>query len=169
VLLGCQPEQYASQQVYLNAMVGRFANRIGGSVLHYQDQTYHLIPSQGENCLHGGIEGFDRKEWQIVSQQADKVVLSLHSSDGDQGFPGDFYTKLTYSLQGSDLVIEIEATVSKPCPVNMTCHGYFNLDGKRSDVRDHELMVNANEYLPIDGMGIPLSHDHEHHCVFHPD
>ena len=39
----------------------------------------------------------------------------------------------------------------------MTCHGYFNLDGKRSDVRDHELMVNANDYLPIDGMGIPLS------------
>ena len=41
VLLGCSPEQYASQQVYLNAMVGRFANRIGGSVLHYQGQTHH--------------------------------------------------------------------------------------------------------------------------------
>jgi aldose 1-epimerase len=157
VLLGCQPEQYASQQVYLNAMVGRFANRIGGSVLHYQGQTHHLVPSQGENCLHGGTEGFDRKEWHIVSQQADKVVLSLHSPDGDQGFPGEFDTTLTYSLQGTDLLIEIEAQVSKPCPVNMTCHGYFNLDGKRSDVRDHSLMVNANDYLPIDGMGIPLS------------
>ncbi len=157
VLLGCKPEDYAKQQVYLNAMVGRFANRIADSVLHYQGETYQLVPSQGANCLHGGKEGFDRREWLVVSQQEDKVTLSLHSADGEQGFPGECDVTLTYALEGTDLLIDIQATVSKPCPVNLTCHGYFNLDGKRSDVRDHSLMVNASRYLPIDGMGIPLS------------
>jgi aldose 1-epimerase len=157
VLLGCRPEDYASQQVYLNAMVGRFANRIAGSVLSYEGQTYPLVPSQGEHCLHGGTMGFDRCDWSVVSQQADRVTLALHSADGDQGFPGDCDVTLTYALENTDLLIDIQATVTKACPVNLTCHGYFNLDGKRSDVRDHALMVNADHYLPIDGMGIPLS------------
>lgn len=156
VLLGCKPEDYLRQQVYLNAMVGRFANRIANSVINYQGETYHLVASQGENCLHGGKDGFDRREWSIVSQQQDKVTLSLHSADGDQGFPGECDVTLTYALEHTDLLIDIQATVSKACPVNLTCHGYFNLDGKRSDVRDHQLMVNASRYLPIDAMGIPL-------------
>lgn len=157
VLLGCVPEDYAKQQVYLNAMVGRFANRIANSVLHYQGETYHLVPSQGENCLHGGKEGFDRREWNVVELQQDRVVLSLHSPDGDQGFPGDCDVTLTYALESTELLIDIRATVSKTCPVNLTSHGYFNLDGQRSDVREHTLMVNASTYLPIDEMGIPLS------------
>lgn len=156
VLLGCKPEDYSRQQVYLNAMVGRFANRIANSVMHYQGETYHLVASQGDNCLHGGKDGFDRREWSVVSQQQDKVTLSLHSADGDQGFPGECDVTLTYALENTDLLIDIQATVSKACPVNLTCHGYFNLDGKRSDVRDHQLMVNASRYLPIDAMGIPL-------------
>ena len=127
-------------------------------------------PVRGENCLHGGTEGFDRKEWHIVSQQADKVVLSLHSPDGDKAFLVSLTPRWHTHLQGSDLVIEIEATVSKPCPVNMTCHGYFNLDGKRSDVRDHALMVNADTianrwhkflYLPTTGgSSTDLRHQH---------
>jgi aldose 1-epimerase len=157
VLLGCQPKDYATQQVYLNAMVGRFANRIANSVLHYQSEHYALEPSQGENCLHGGKVGFDRKEWTVISQQADRVTLALHSADGDQGFPGDCEVTLTYALENTDLLIDIQATVTKACPINLTCHGYFNLDGKRSDVREHTLQVNAGRYLPIDTMGIPLS------------
>ncbi len=157
VLLGCSPEDYAKQQVYLNAMVGRFANRIANSVLHRQGETYHLVPSQGENCLHGGKDGFDRREWAVIEQQQDRVVLSLHSPDGDQGFPGDCDVILTYALENKELLIDIKATVTKPCPINLTSHGYFNLDGKRSDVRDHSLMVKASHYLPIDDMGIPLS------------
>ncbi|WP_316676865.1 galactose-1-epimerase [uncultured Tolumonas sp.] len=157
VLLGCQPKDYVTQQVYLNAMVGRFANRIANSVLHYQSEHYALVPSQGENCLHGGKVGFDRKEWTVVNQQADRVTLALHSADGDQGFPGDCDVTLIYALENTDLLIDIQATVTKACPINLTCHGYFNLDGKRSDVREHALQVNASHYLPIDAMGIPLS------------
>ena len=157
VLLSCQPKDYAAQQVYLNSMVGRFANRIANSVLHYQGEHYALEPNHGENCLHGGKVGFDRKEWTVISQQTDRVTLALHSADGDQGFPGDCDVTLTYALENTDLLIDIQATVTKACPINLTCHGYFNLDGKRSDVRAHTLQVNAGRYLPIDATGIPLS------------
>ncbi|WP_272912561.1 galactose-1-epimerase [Tolumonas lignilytica] len=157
VLLGCRPEDYARQHCYLNAMVGRFANRIADAQLTRQGTTYPLTANQGTNCLHGGVEGFDRRELQVVDQQADRVTLQLHSVDGDQGFPGDCDVTLTYALEQRELVIDIQATVNQPCPVNLTSHAYFNLDGKRSDIRHHRLQVNASHYLPIDAAGIPLS------------
>lgn len=51
--------------------------------------------------------------------------------------------------------ITYRATVDKPCPVNMTNHVYFNLDGEQSDVRNHKLQILAEEYLPVDEGGIP--------------
>ncbi|CDL24556.1 Aldose 1-epimerase [Escherichia coli ISC7] len=51
--------------------------------------------------------------------------------------------------------ITYRATVDKPCPVNMTNHVYFNLDGEQSDVRNHKLQILADEYLPVDEGGIP--------------
>lgn len=156
VLLGCKPEDYPKQNCYLNAIAGRFANRIANSVLHRDGQTYELVPSQGPNCLHGGTLGFDKKEWQVSALTENSVTLSLFSEDGDQGFPGDCEVTLSYTLEGNDLLIDIQATVSKDSPVNLTSHAYFNLDGKRSDVRHHSLQMNASRYLPIDNMGIPF-------------
>ncbi len=50
---------------------------------------YTLLPSQGENQLHGGPEGFDKRRWKIVQQNDREVLFSLDSLDGDQGFPGN--------------------------------------------------------------------------------
>lgn len=156
VLLGCKPEDYARQSAYLNAIAGRFANRIAKSELHHNGETFKLVPSQGEHCLHGGIAGFDKKEWQIAELKEDTVTLTLCSEDGDQGFPGECQVTLTYTLEDNDLLINIQATVTKDSPVNLTSHAYFNLDGKRSDVRHHYLQMNASRYLPIDTLGIPF-------------
>src|SRR5207249_4081631 len=55
------------------------------------------------------------------------------------------------------LSISYAAKCDAPTPVNLTNHSYFNLAGAGSGtVLDHELMVAANEYVPVDATLIPL-------------
>lgn len=163
VLLGCKAEDYHHQGAYLNAMIGRFANRVGNAVLRYpheslteESKVVNLSKNHGDHCLHGGEIGFDKKEWTVLKKEKDHVSLKLFSENGDQGFPGNCETVVEYKLIDNEFQIEIKAEVSKPCPINITNHAYFNLDGKRSDVRDHFVFIDASHYLPIDKEGLPL-------------
>ncbi|MCG1031287.1 galactose-1-epimerase [Bacillus amyloliquefaciens] len=156
-LLGCaSPEQYVEQTAFLGASVGRYANRIAKSRFELDGVRYDLLPSQGENQLHGGPDGFDKRRWRIVQQNDGEALLALDSPDGDQGYPGNCSTSVHYRLTDDNrIAIEYRATVDKPCPVNLTNHAYFNLDGSCSDVRQHRLQLLAQRYLPVDEMGIP--------------
>lgn len=156
-LLGCaSPEHYVNQAAYLGASVGRYANRIAKSRFELDGVPCSLQANQGENQLHGGPEGFDKRRWQIVQQNDCEVLFSLESDDGDQGFPGNLSAFARFTLTDDHrLAIEYRATVDKPCPVNLTNHAYFNLDGSQCDVRNHQLQLLADAYLPVDEMGIP--------------
>lgn len=156
-LLGCpSPEEWQNQTAFLGASIGRYANRIAKSTFMLDGETVSLTPSQGENQLHGGPEGFDKRRWLIERQNESEVVYTLTSPDGDQGFPGEARAWAHYTLtEDNQLVIEYRATVDKPCPVNLTNHAYFNLDGSHGDVRNHRLQLFADAYLPVDNMGIP--------------
>lgn len=158
-LLGCaSPEQYPHQAAFLGASVGRYANRIADSRFTLAGVTYELAPSQGPNQLHGGPNGFDKRRWQVVNQNDESVLFALESPDGDQGFPGNLSTTAHYRLTDDNrIAIEYRAKVDKACPVNLTNHVYFNLDGAQSDVRQHKLHIAADAYLPVDEMGIPRS------------
>lgn len=148
-LLGCaSPEYYQDQAAFLGASIGRYANRIANSRYTWAGETVSLLPSQGENQLHGGPDGFDKRRWQIVNQNDRQVLFALTSDDGDQGFPGHLCATAQYRLTNDNRIsITYRATVDKPCPVNLTNHVYFNLDGEQSDVRQHKLQILADTYL----------------------
>lgn len=159
VALGCASlADYERQTAYLGATIGRYANRIGGASFPLDGRTVQLTPNEGPNQLHGGPTGFDRRLWTVQAHGARELVLSLVSEDGDQGFPGRMETTVRYALE-DDLTVRVSlsATVTAPCPVNLTHHGYFNLDGDASgtDVRGHVLRIAAQQYLPIDAGSIP--------------
>lgn len=156
-LLGCAtPEDYLHQSAYLGATVGRYANRIANSKFVRDGKTIKVIANQGEHQLHGGPEGFDKRRWRIVRQNEQEVLYTLDSADGDQGFPGEFRATARYSLtEDNRIAIEFRAKVDKPCPVNLTNHAYFNLDGTQHDIRQHRLQLFADSYLPVDASGIP--------------
>ena len=160
-LLGCAtPENYTRQAAYLGASVGRYANRIANSRFTLDGQTIQLTPSnEAGHQLHGGPDGFDKRRWQIVSADEHQALFALASDDGDQGFPGNLKATAHYRLtEDNRIAIEYRATVDRPCPVNLTNHVYFNLDGGQTDVRNHQLQIFADSYLPVESDGIPGGH-----------
>lgn len=156
-LLGCPaPVDYLQQNVYLGASVGRYANRIANGQLRHNGETIGLEINSPPHQLHGGPEGFDKRRWRILSQDKQHVRYALDSVAGDQGFPGALQVTAEYQLtEDNKLRIIYQATVDRPCPVNLTNHAYFNLDDKPGDIRQHQLQIYADDYLPVDSSGVP--------------
>lgn len=158
IVLGCDSvEDYLAQQAHLGAIAGRYSNRIANGKTQYNGHQYQLSVNQASNCLHGGVEGFNRKLWQLGTL-SDGVRLTLTSPDGDMGFPGNCTVQLDYRLVGNNLYIEMLASTDKACPISLTQHSYFNLDGNRSDTNEqHTLQVDATKYLTMNDVGVPTS------------
>lgn len=158
LLLGCDSESdYLRQNSYLGACIGRYANRIAEGGLQTASGAIQLDRLAGEaHTLHGGPEGFDRRQWQLQGYAHDRLCLALHSPAGDQGFPGALDAEIRFRmLPEFGIEIETRARVSEPCPVNLTQHPYFNLDGK-GDARRQRLLIHVQRFLPVDGAGIPI-------------
>lgn len=158
VLLGCPDvAAYRAHTTYLGATIGRFANRLRDAHLRIDGADYTLDANDGCHCLHGGRSGFGRREWAIEELTASRARFSIASPDGDGGFPGRMTAEAIYSVAGDDLAVTIEylAAVDRPCPVSLTNHAYFNLDGDGVDARRHTLQLASERFLPIDADGLP--------------
>lgn len=151
-------DDYANDPLYLGAIIGRYANRIGQSRFTLDGREHRLAPNEGANQLHGGPGGFHCAMWHVeLDAEGHSAILSLTSLAGDQGFPGDLRVVVTYSVTGAnELVVAYQATPSAATPVNLTQHTYFNLGGHASgDILDHVLTLAASHYTPVDDALIP--------------
>lgn len=154
---------YVALRRFLGATVGRFANRIAKGQFELDGHRFQLPTNDGVNALHGGLSGFDRKNWSITAigeKPSPFVTLSYVSPDGEEGYPGELATSLTYSLTGGmELSVAFSAETSKPTVVNLTNHSFFNLAGVEANgggILDHRLTIAADRFLPVHANGIPL-------------
>jgi aldose 1-epimerase len=138
----------------MGSIVGRYGNRIAHGEFSIDGKTFHISTNDHGNTLHGGVSGFDRKNW-IAHKIPSGVELTLVSPDGDMGFPGTLTAHVRYTLVGDKLKIDYTATTDKPTVINLTNHSYFNLAGS-GDVLPTVLYVNASRYTPTDKLSIPL-------------
>jgi len=152
-------EQYYHGNGHQGSLIGRFGNRIKGERFTLDGKTYTLAKNNGNNHIHGGIEGFSRKLWEATPVDGAEPGLRLRyvSPDGEEGYPGTLDVTVTYKLTVDNaLSINYVATTDKPTIVNMTNHAYFNLGGFASGTAlDHELWIDADTYLPTDEEKIP--------------
>lgn len=122
-------------------------------------EEYTLAQNDGENHLHGGEKGFDKVIWTVDEDASDSktLVLSYVSEDMEEGYPGRLETTVTYTLtDDNSLEVDYEATTDKKTVVNLTQHAYFNLSGDFSEsILDHEIVINADQYLPVSETLIP--------------
>jgi aldose 1-epimerase len=156
VVLGLNSlEDYVSHSPYFGAVVGRYANRIGGSRFTLEGREIRVEPNENGNALHGGPAGFGVRPWALVAHDRSSVLLALDSPDGDMGYPGRVLATCRYELLApATLRVTLEATADRPTPVNLTTHGYWNLDGS-ADIRDHLLRIDADHVTPTNGALIP--------------
>ena len=149
-------EEYRSQDAYLGAVVGRFANRIAGGRFSLHGKTYSLAVNNGPNHLHGGIVGWSYRIWTVEELTRTKAVLSLHSPDMEEGYPGAVDVTVTYELSGSTLSLRYDAVSSQDTPLNLTNHSYFNLAGHGSgSAMEQVISLAASRYTPADETSIP--------------
>ncbi len=148
-------EDYQKQDKYIGALIGRYANRIGGSRFRLGNETYPLYANDGPNHLHGGKVGFDKKIWQ-AQELPDGISLSPHSPHMEEGYPGELDVTVSYTLQPGQLTIHYQARTDRETVCNLTNHSYFNLGGQGSQaVLDHQLQLFASAYTPADPESIP--------------
>jgi aldose 1-epimerase len=153
---------YLAVRRFLGATVGRYANRIANASFELDGKRFQLPANDGANALHGGLAGFDRKAWTITGVGEDPspfVKMCYVSADGEEGYPGQLKTEITYSISGgTELSVTFSAVTDKPTVVNLTNHSFFNLGGVEGDVGilDHHVTIAADSYLPVNSAGIPL-------------
>ena len=148
--------EYERNDGYLGATVGRYANRIHGARFALDGREYALCPNEGPNQLHGGGVGFSHRIWTVEEASRERAVFSLHSADGEEGYPGALQVRVSYTLEGAALRIAYEALSDRDTVCNLTNHSYFNLAGHDSgSIAAQELWIEADAYTPVDAALIP--------------
>lgn len=145
-------DEYVKNPRYFGALIGRFANRIAGGKFSLDGVEYQLAQNNGQNHLHGGVKGFDKRVWKSSETAATNGLhLEYFSKDGEENYPGNLSIAVDYSLSDeNELRIEYHANTDKDTIVNLTNHSYFNLGGQgHGTILDHELMLHANSFTPV--------------------
>lgn len=152
--------EYEGDSPYFGAIIGRYGNRIAKGKFTLNEENYTLALNNDENHLHGGLKGFDKVVWdakEVVNDSSASLVLSYVSKDMEEGYPGNLRIQVIYTLYNNDeLSVKYQAVSDKTTIINLTQHSYFNLSGDfNKNILDHEIVINANSFLPVDSTLIP--------------
>ncbi len=142
---------YARDRHYFGAIVGRVANRISGARFDLAGRTQLVDANahEGRHCVHGGRFGYHRRVWKTLeltrTADAASLTLGLEDGDGEEGFAHNVSVRARYALDNSNaLSLLLTAEADGPTPVNLSAHGYFNLDGADAgDISGHALELGS--------------------------
>ncbi|WP_087880605.1 aldose epimerase family protein [Parabacteroides timonensis] len=142
---------------FLGATIGRYGNRIAAGKFTMDGKNYQLPINDKPNSLHGGTMGFDMVVWDTEQTDAQTLIFTYLSKDGEEGYPGNLEVKMTYRLtDDNEFIITHQATTDKKTVINLTHHSFFNLHGAgNGTINDHELMLCADKYTPVNNVLIP--------------
>lgn len=149
-------DMYENEESYFGAICGRFANRIKDGRFTLNGKEYQLAVNNNSNHLHGGMVGYSHRMWNAQLKD-DKLVLTIESPDGDENYPGNLTLTVTYGwTEDNELSILYEATTDADTIINVTSHGYFNLNGEgTSSILNHELFIDADAITELDPTQVP--------------
>ena len=148
--------EYEGDSTYMGEVVGPYANRIADAAFTLDGMTYQLEKNDNGNNLHSGSACFGQRVWSIIGIGESSITLSLSTPAGLGGFPGFHECTVTYLLSSDGtLVLDYIVSSDRKCPVSVTNHTYFNLNGGGRDIKNHVLAVPAESYVSVDERLIP--------------
>lgn len=147
---------YERQDKYIGVLIGRCSNRIAKGQFHLDKKDYQLYCNNGNNHLHGGKVGFDKKIWSAKVNN-DQLILTYVSQDGEEGYPGTLTVNVTYRLSEDNTIsIDYHAISDADTICNLTNHAYFNLSGYNSGtILDQKIQLFADSYTASDQESLP--------------
>lgn len=152
---------YKDNPYYFGCALGRYAGRISDAQFELDNKVVQLSKNDGPHHLHGGAGGFSKKVWVIKNliQEQDQVgvIMEYLSLDGEEGYPGNLWTQIKYTLDEDNLlVIAYNAVSDQATPVSLSNHSYFNLSGfEDPQILKHVLQVNADLYTAKTDSNVP--------------
>ncbi|MGL4524029.1 MAG: aldose epimerase family protein [Spirochaetia bacterium] len=149
-------ENYRINSPYLGAVIGRVAGRIGAGRFHLDGQKCQLECNNGSHHLHGGNRGFSHRFWQCQTHHDQKLVLTYHSPDGEEQYPGNLDVRVNYQLiDEKTLMICYAGCSDQDTLCDLTQHSYFNLSKDwHVDALGHKLLIPADKYGLLDETGM---------------
>ena len=153
---------YREGKCYFGATVGRNANRIAGASFELDGETITMPANENGNSLHSGPDGYDQRMWIVEFVCESSITMRLDLPDGDQGFPGRAYLRVTYELDPmGGLHIIYEGECERSTVFNPTNHSYFNLAGHDHPeaAMDQLLTISGSTFCPDDAANIPTGEE----------
>lgn len=137
---------------FFGSTVGRSANRIGHAQFELNGKIYHLDQNKGVHNLHSGLDFYSFRVWKVDEIGENTIRFSLHSPDGDQGYPGELDISVTYTLTDeNEIKIDYCGIPKADTIINVTNHSYFNLNGHESgNVLEQYLWLDADAFTGTD-------------------
>jgi len=147
---------YLGNHPYFGCVAGRVSGRITGGKFTLDGREYQLQLNDPPNHLHGGVRGFDKRVWRAKIVEKSRgfigVMLKYRSPDGEEGYPGNVDTTVTYLInERNEVSISYLAEADRPTPLSLTNHSYFNLAGEGSGtIENHLLQIASTEITQTD-------------------
>lgn len=153
ILEGYFGKDYVENSPYFGSTVGRYCSQIKDAKFTLNGKEFQLAANCGDNNLHGGIVGFDKRVWNVEVVNG-SLKMSLFSKDLEEGFPGNVEVSVVFSLnEDNELKIDYSATPDQDTPLALTNHTYFNLNAFSSTVEEHIAQVNTSKRQVMDETG----------------
>jgi len=147
-----QDEDYLNDPYFTGIIAGRVANRTANARFSLNGTRHHLTRNDGPHHLHGGPRGLGKRFWQMEPNGPQALRLSLHSPDGEEGYPGAVDFTIDIGLEGHTLTYKMHARPDRPTPINLAQHNYYTLGGSLWGAK---LAIAADRHTPADTAGIP--------------
>jgi aldose 1-epimerase len=148
--------EYVDNSPYFGGTIGRYCSQIKDAKFSLNSKEYQLSANCGNNNLHGGTVGFDKRIWnaEVIEGNQSSIKMTLTSKDLEEGYPGNVAVSVLFTLTANnELKIEYKATPDQDTPLALTNHTYFNLNAFSSTVEDHIVQVNTSKKQVMDDTG----------------
>ncbi|WP_303316265.1 aldose epimerase family protein [Flavivirga abyssicola] len=147
-------KDYVENSPYFGSTVGRYCSQIKDAKFSLNGKAYTLASNCGNNNLHGGTVGFDKKIWEVEIIDDNSLKMHLTSKDLEEGYPGNVEVSVLFTVTPeNELKIDYHAIPDQDTPLSLTNHTYFNLDAFSGTVEDHIVTVNTNKRQEMDETG----------------
>lgn len=148
--------QRCDVETKLTKYLGRYANRIKNSTFTINGQTFKVKPNEnnGQDTLHGGPNGWDYRQFEVIAQKPNAITFAITDPDGSEGFPGTVRSYISYAVTPNRWHMRMNATSTKWTPIMLSSHVYWNLDGFQNP--NSQTALDHNLWLPFSGQRVDV-------------